>query len=769
MANLLNFKFGAFANLPEAKTAGTVYVTTDEQAMYIDLPNKDNSSTIDRLRIGDIIVKDSVKSAAPPFAEGAFYYFVKENALVRWDGTTWKQINTTDGVVAELNSFKTEATTRLQLLETTTAGHKTAIEKLQADSATHVTNSDFATFKAENTAAIAEAKKAGTDANAAAGVAQAAAEAAQATANTAKSTADAALPKKGGTMSGDITMGGYKIVGLGNPTSDTDAATKEYVDDAEIRAKDEASKASKAAAAAQAAADAADTKAASAGTAAALAQSKADSAYTLAESKATMEEVEAKNYATKAEAQGYANTVLGQSGDSSTTATVYGAIKKAEEANAAASAAQQLAAQKVTMEQVEAKQYATTSYVDTTKNTLLGNVGNTENDVTIYGAFAAAAIAKEKGEQGIADAATALAAANAASGAATAAAGAAKQADDKAVAAQESANDADAKAVAANDNANSRVLQTVYDAFVETNNSALENLGGQISANGTAIAQAAAAASKAQTTADDGVKDAAAALARANEMLPLDGSKTMTGAIAMGNNKITGLAAPSADTDAANKKYVDDAKSAVAGQASAANQAAANALARANEMLPLDGSKSMTGAIVMGNNKITGLANPDSDNDAANKAYVDGAIAAGIKANDAMTFKGTVGGTGATLSELPTANVQKGDTYKVSAAGSYGPSGNKISAKVGDLIINVGADDGTPSWTHVSSGYEDDYLQRFVINNGIVYLTDGVNANNTNHRGSLAFAGAEGTNLSFAVTGTGYNATVTATLEWGTF
>ena len=38
MANMLNFKFGQFGSLPSTKSAGTVYVTTDEQAMYIDLP-----------------------------------------------------------------------------------------------------------------------------------------------------------------------------------------------------------------------------------------------------------------------------------------------------------------------------------------------------------------------------------------------------------------------------------------------------------------------------------------------------------------------------------------------------------------------------------------------------------------------------------------------------------------------------------------------------------------------------------------------------------
>ena len=33
---------------------------------------------------------------------------------------------------------------------------------------------------------------------------------------------------------------------------------------------------------------------------------------------------------------------------------------------------------------------------------------------------------------------------------------------------------------------------------------------------------------------------------------------TMTGEIAMGNHKVTGVATPTADTDAVNKKYVDE-------------------------------------------------------------------------------------------------------------------------------------------------------------------------------------------------------------------
>ena len=78
--------------------------------------------------------------------------------------------------------------------------------------------------------------------------------------------------------------------------------------------------------------------------------------------------------------------------------------------------------------------------------------------------------------------------------------------------------------------------------------------------------------------------------------LPLAGG-TMSGAIAMGSNKITGLGTPTANTDAATKAYADT-------------------------MLPLAGG-TMTGAIAMGTNKITGLGTPTANTDAVTKAYAD--------------------------------------------------------------------------------------------------------------------------------------------------
>lgn len=107
---LLNFKLGEFKNLAGvAKSAGTVYITKDEQAMYVDV---DNST---RIRIGDIIQLDSVRNAQPPFSSEALYYFIKENALLKWveyvdesDGQTkhkWQQLNNVSDLQANINEL----------------------------------------------------------------------------------------------------------------------------------------------------------------------------------------------------------------------------------------------------------------------------------------------------------------------------------------------------------------------------------------------------------------------------------------------------------------------------------------------------------------------------------------------------------------------------------------------------------------------------------------------------------------------------------------
>lgn len=111
---LLNFKLGKFENLASVnKNAGTVYITKDEKAMYVDI---DDST---RIRIGDIIQLNSVREAQPPFSTEALYYFIEENALLKWvqyaeDGQTkykWQQLNSVSDLQTNISDLQNDVAT----------------------------------------------------------------------------------------------------------------------------------------------------------------------------------------------------------------------------------------------------------------------------------------------------------------------------------------------------------------------------------------------------------------------------------------------------------------------------------------------------------------------------------------------------------------------------------------------------------------------------------------------------------------------------------
>jgi hypothetical protein len=95
--------------------------------------------------------------------------------------------------------------------------------------------------------------------------------------------------------------------------------------------------------------------------------------------------------------------------------------------------------------------------------------------------------------------------------------------------------------------------------------------------------------------------------------LPLAGG-TMSGAIAMGTSKITGLGTPTTGTDAATKAYADT-------------------------MLPLAGG-TMSGAIAMGTNKITGVGDPTNAQDVVTKYYLDNVVLAPSNLTGPITSTG---------------------------------------------------------------------------------------------------------------------------------
>jgi hypothetical protein len=176
----------------------------------------------------------------------------------------------------------------------------------------------------------------------------------------------------------------------------------------------------------------------------------------------------------------------------------------------------------------------------------------------------------------------------------------------------------------------------------------------------------------------------------------VDGSVAFSGNQSMGNNKLTNLAAPTANADAATKKYVDDGDAATlvsaksyADSQDAVNLAAAKsysdngdaatlvsakAYADAQDAITLTSANlyadnglalklnkagdTMTGNLTMsngavidaGSEKIVNVKAPTEDTDAANKAYVDAAVhGMALKAPAHVLFAGA----SLTLSGLP--------------------------------------------------------------------------------------------------------------------
>ena len=155
------FKMGLHANLPTARQAGTVYVTTDERSMYVDI---DNST---RIRINDIIQHASATDAKPPFSTDAFYYFQAENALMRYNGVDaegkhqWVQLNSTADVANRVSTLEGKVST-LETDMTTVKGDITDLETAVGTAQTTADKgvADAAAAKAQADKGVADAKTA---------------------------------------------------------------------------------------------------------------------------------------------------------------------------------------------------------------------------------------------------------------------------------------------------------------------------------------------------------------------------------------------------------------------------------------------------------------------------------------------------------------------------------------------------------------------------------------------------------------------------------
>lgn len=719
MAKLL-FNKGTYSALQtkiangDTFTDGALYLTTDEGGLYLG----NGTKNLTRIQ-GSVLYFDSLEAftneTKPPYSTNVIYFIADSNALVRWNGENWIQLNeTADDVKAIVEDLKTSIKANTDNIKTnadnitalntsltsltTEVGTKASAEELAAETsrATQAetalgnrvtalesaddeieksiqTNADaigvLKTSVEANTSAITKeisdrqtaiteldnkkvdqstysakvktletnistaqtaadgAQGAADNAAAAAASAQSAADKAQASANTAQTAADneairaqeaeaalktsiegeatrakgveatlqsgidGKLSKGGDTMSGALAMGNNKITGLATPTANTDAANKQYVDNAIAQVNSDASALTERV-------EAVESQASTNATKIAANTTRIDGLDTTVAGQGTRLTTAEGNIST-----------LQTNLKSKVDTTTYNTDKSTLEASIAAAQSAANTAQtgvdnlNKSVSDLEANS-ATKTELTNTKNTLLGSSTDTADKDTIYGAKKAAA------------------------------------------AAQTTANTANATA--------------------NTNKTSIENL-----------------------------------------------QKTV-------------------DSLSANTS---------------------------SNFLKLDGTNKMAGNLDMNKHSIKNVVDPTEAQDAATKAYVDNAM----QTADAMTFKGVVG---VDPLVLPTGAVNKGDTYKVGKAGTY--AGNV--AKVGDLIIYNGDDTETAvaaSWVHVSSGYEDDYLQKLKYDstNNLFYLTDGVHTENSNNQGSFKIVSGND-NLKISISSDGV---ITADLVWGTF
>jgi hypothetical protein len=204
---------------------------------------------------------------------------------------------------------------------------------------------------------------------------------------------------------------------------------------------------------------------------------------------------------------------------------------------------------------------------------------------------------------------------------------------------------------------------------------------------------------------------------------------TMSGAIAMGTSKITGLGNPTANQDAATKTYVDTA----------------DAL-----KLSLTGG-TMSGAIAMGTSKITGLGTPTDNADATTKLYVDGILGSATAAATSASAAATSASNAATSAS----NASTSETNAASSASAASTSASNAAASYDSFDDRyLGSKASAPS----------------VDNDGNALLTGALYWNSTSNNLFL-WTGSVWTSAAFTASGfatlTGVETLTNKTLDFG--
>ena len=724
--SMLKFKKGSFKNLPSTYSVGTVYVTTDEQAMYVDI------SDSKRIRLSDIIQVPSVADLAayaPDYSTSALYYVVASNALLKYVGVDaegkyeWKQINTTAAVESEIAGLKT----RMITAEGNITGLQTSVNEITKEGG-----------------AIDTAKQAAITAAAADATSKANTAEANAKADT-KEKVDALTFVVNGKV--DTTTFNASVEQIGKDIAAAESAAKSHAETkasaAESAAKSHAdTEIGKAKTELQGKIDEkADQSAVNASVSelegkitAAISTAAAD-----ATSKANTAESNAKTYADGLKTS--LDTTITEGLDTKVDKTVYNETIATLETKA--DAAQKLADAKSHAEtKASAAQAAAKTYTDEEIVKVNAEVAKkaTSEELTnaVNGLTAAIGTAKS---EAIADAKSKADAAQAAAEAT------AKSYTDAEIDKIEEAING------INVDVSGKVDATVFEAAIDD---IIKAETGKI-----AVAEKAAkdyadeVAADAQEAAEATAKDYTdAEIVKVNtEVAKKANASDVESTIATLNAAIS-----TAKTDA----ITEAGKLANAAQA-AAESTAATALATAKSELEgkIDLKVNQTALESAVNTLNANIATAEKNA----KDYADDEIAKALQGADAMTFIGVLGGEG-NIQALPAAaDTNAGDTYKIGAAGTYAG----YVCRVGDLL--VAKKDGQAEYWHVSSGYEAENNPTLAKGaNDEVVLTSPVGVN----LGSVAFV-ADGSAATVSVAHV-YNeaakttqATVTIGMEWEEF
>jgi len=202
-----------------------------------------------------------------------------------------------------------------------------------------------------------------------------------------------------------------------------------------------------------------------------------------------------------------------------------------------------------------------------------------------------------------------------------------------------------------------------------------------------------------------------------------------TGSFSMNSQKITNLATPTSNTDASTKAYVDTSISnliaGAPGTLDTLDEIAAALADTANfsDTVVLKSGSTMSGALAMGTNKVTGMGDPTSAQDAATKNYVDTVVIAPSNLTGVITSVGAATsiasqtGTGSTfvVQNTPTLTTPVlGVATATSINGTTIPSSATL-VKTADTTLLVPSQTGqsgkylttngtASSWDTVSSG-----------------------------------------------------------------